>query len=338
MKPVTYLVLGVLLLLGAAFCGLMTAVFVVTPSIGGDSTTPVAAVSGACTAIFAVPAVVVVYLYRQTKRRDETLETVGALLRSVREIPVAQVAARVGKTPEEAEVLISQAVSKNLVQGYIDPRERKFVATALTLLGPGQIPQIVIQAPPPTMAAPPPPAPSSPIGQPDVRYCRECGTRIERVAGQPYWKCPACGNVQSLGRGFRKSSSRWATAHDLEDPLDDFAVGLPTFPGEAHANVPICRVLEVHEISLAHPLEVLRDDVVVDGRGGPSRTCSPREYPPELGLDRFAAVVPIDPVPLVLLTDLAHPTPHEPGSSRTEEAAEHAKEDPPTYGQKLEDD
>jgi len=196
MKPVTYLVLGVLLLLGAAFWGLMTAVFVVTPSIGGESATPVAAVSGACTAIFAVPAIVVVYLYRQTKRRDETLETVGALLRSVREIPVAQVAARVGKTPEEAEVLISQAVSKNLVQGYIDPRERKFVATALTLLGPGQIPQDVIQAPPPTMAAPPPPAPSPPIGQPDVRYCRECGTRIERVAGQPYWKCPACGNVQ----------------------------------------------------------------------------------------------------------------------------------------------
>src|SRR6266487_2054235 len=159
MKPVTYLVLGVLLVLGAAFWGLMTAVFVVTPSIGGESSTPVAAVSGACTAIFAVPA-------------------------------------RVGKTPEEAEVLISQAVSKNLVQGYIDPRERKFVATALTSLGPGQIPQIVIQAPPPTMAAPPPPAPSSPIGQPDVRYCRECGTRIERVPGQPYWKCPACGNVQ----------------------------------------------------------------------------------------------------------------------------------------------
>src|SRR6266511_4187010 len=74
------------------------------------------------------------------------------------------------------------------------------------------------------------------------------------------------------------------------------------------------------------------------GRGGPSRPCSPREYPPELGLDRFAAVVPLDPVPLVLLTDLAHPTPHEPGSSCTEEAAERAKEHPPLDGEELEDD
>ena len=131
---------------------------------------------------------------------DKVLQTVGAILRSVREIGIQDVAGKVGKTPAETEVLISESIAAGYVQGYVDPREGKFVATAWGAFAPGQMPQIVIQAPAtPQAAYPPSYAPSAaapPSGTPESRFCRDCGSRIEKIPGQTYWQCPHCGNIQ----------------------------------------------------------------------------------------------------------------------------------------------
>lgn len=190
MKKTTYLILGVLCVIGAAFWALAVAAFLTVPP-ADTSGLPYVAFSAACLVVFAVPAVLFLYLFQLAKKREATQLTVTALLRSVREIPVADVARNVGKTPQETEILISQAISEGKVQGYLDRAHGKFLAMAWGAVGPGQVPQIVIQAPPAAAPAIPPS-----IGTPDVRFCRECGTRIERPPGQTYWKCPACGNVQ----------------------------------------------------------------------------------------------------------------------------------------------
>jgi len=191
-----YLVFGILLLLGGLVGVLFTVVSAVAPELG----TGIAIFFGICSAVFLAPAVLLFYLYWRASAHDKVLQTVGAVLRSVREISVQDVATRVGKTPAEAEVLISQSIAEGYAQGFVDPREGKFVATAWGGFAPGQVPQIVIQAPAiPQAAYPPPYGPSAaapPSGPPESRFCRECGSRIEKVPGQTYWQCPHCGNIQ----------------------------------------------------------------------------------------------------------------------------------------------
>ena len=195
MKKGTYLIFGILVLAAGLFFVLLTVVAATVPALGA----PAAAVMGACSAIFLVPAAILLYLYWRASAQDKVLQTVGAILRSVREIGVQDVAAKLKKTPAEAEVLISQTVAAGYAQGFLDPREGKFVATAWGAFAPGQVPQIIIQAPSIPQPAYPPPAayaPAAPTGPPESRFCRDCGSRIERVPGQEYWKCPHCGNVQ----------------------------------------------------------------------------------------------------------------------------------------------
>jgi hypothetical protein len=195
-KNVLFLVFGILLLLGGLLFVMTTVVFALDPSYGGVG---IAAASGACSGVLIIPAAILLYLYWRASAQDKVLQTVGAILRSVREIGVQDVAAKLKKTPAETEVLISQTVAAGYAQGFLEPREGKFVATAWGAFAPGQVPQIIIQAPSIPQPAYPPPAaysPAAPTGPPESRFCRECGSRIERVPGQEYWKCPHCGNVQ----------------------------------------------------------------------------------------------------------------------------------------------
>lgn len=190
-----HLVVGVLLLLATAFWALATvAFFIVGPSDPSISATGYIAFSGACTAIFAVPAFLLLYMYRRASSRDKELQKVGAVLRSVREISVRDIAARIGASPAEAEGLISESISEGYAQGYLDPKRGVFVATAWGTFPPGQVPQIVIQAP--AAVRPDSAVPRAADGPAEVRYCRECGGRVERIRGADAWKCPHCGNVQ----------------------------------------------------------------------------------------------------------------------------------------------
>ena len=168
-----YLIFGILLLL----CGLAGVLFTIVSAVAPELGTGIAIFFGICSGVFLAPAIVLFYLYWRASAQDKVLQTVGAVLRSVREISVQDVASRVGKTPAEAEVLISQSIAEGYAQGFVDPREGKFVATAWGGFAPGQVPQIVIQAPAiPQAAYPPPYGPASgapPTGTPESRFCRD---------------------------------------------------------------------------------------------------------------------------------------------------------------------
>ena len=191
-----YLIFGILLLLGGLFGILLTVVAALDPQFGAG----IAIAFGICSGAFLAPGVLLFYFYWRASAKDKVLQTIGAILRSVREIGIQDVAGKVGKTPAETEVLISESIAAGYVQGFVDPREGKFVATAWGAFAPGQVPQIVIQAPAMPQAAYPPPfgpsAAAPPSGTPESRFCRDCGSRIEKTPGQTYWQCPHCGNIQ----------------------------------------------------------------------------------------------------------------------------------------------
>ncbi len=196
-RSVLYLVFGILMILGGLLFLAATVVFFLSP--GNYGGLGVAATSAVCTGVLIVPAAILLYLYWRSTAEDKVLQTVGAILRSVREIYIQDLAAKLKRTPADTEVLVSKTVAAGYAQGVLDPREGKFTATAWGTLAPGQMPQIIIQAPAmPQAAYPPPPAFGAPpaTGSPESRFCRECGSRIEKVPGQEYWKCPHCGNVQ----------------------------------------------------------------------------------------------------------------------------------------------
>ncbi len=192
-RRLAYLVLGILLLVGAAFFALGTAVFLVPGVTTGNATSNAgyAAFSGACTAALAIPAVLFLYFYRQAAEREKGQQMLVMLLRTVQEAPVREIAEKIGRTPSETESLIAKAVAEGQVHGYIDRRAGKWVATAVETPAPGPVPQVIIQPP-----SAPAYAPSATTGPPETRYCRECGSLIERVPGQTFWKCTYCGNVQ----------------------------------------------------------------------------------------------------------------------------------------------
>ncbi len=186
------LVLGILLLIGAAFF-LVAAIGLAV----GTSTTPadpgVAAVSAVCTAILAIPGAVLLVLYRQWTRKDSQVRTVVAILASVREISIAEVAQGIQATPAQTIVLVSDAIASGQVHGYVDPQAGKFITIASgTSRPPFLAPPIAPPVAPP--ATPPAPAPQVPPIVP--RFCRECGSLLERVPGQTGYACPNCGHVE----------------------------------------------------------------------------------------------------------------------------------------------
>ncbi len=186
-----YLVFGILLVLAGLLFVLMTIVsFSMPPSVAPWAAT----MFGVCTATFLVPGVLLLYLFWRANAQDKLYQAVGAILRSVKEVTVDDVAKRLGKTPAETEVLISETVAAGHAQGFVDPRERKFVATAWGGYGPGQTPQIIVQAPqqpvyiPQPVYAPPPPLQVQVIREIVKVPCRYCGALVESTATQ----CPRC--------------------------------------------------------------------------------------------------------------------------------------------------
>jgi len=185
-KPTSHLVLGILLLLGASFWALvMLAVLTVPPVDDSSSVSSSAPLFAVCTAAFAVPAIISLYTYSTALRRLRDLEIVAVLLRSGPEIRLKDVAAHIGKSVEETDLLVSRAVSEGLARGFVDHDEKKFVAAAIGPIGPPRGPTT------PIPATPGPPAST------EMRFCRICGGRVEPVPGQAAYRCTRCGNLQA---------------------------------------------------------------------------------------------------------------------------------------------
>lgn len=200
MPPKTVpLVLGIFLLIGAALFLLATTGFLV-----GTSTTPpdpgLAAVSGTCTAIFAIPGVLLLVVYRRAARRDERTAALAAILQNMREVAIADVARTLQETPAETIVLMSEAIAAGRVHGYIDSQSGKFVAWQWGSMPPPVPPPTGPPQPAASHSAPAPPGPP-PVPTPtpvptEPRFCRECGSALERVPGQTAYQCPNCGHIE----------------------------------------------------------------------------------------------------------------------------------------------
>ena len=178
---------GILLVLGGLFMVVVTIAGASIPDVG-----PWAMVAfSVCDAVLLVPGFLLLYLYMRASAQDKLYQSVGAILRSVRDIGVDEVAKRIGKTPAETEVLISETVAAGHAQGYVDPKERKFIATAWGGLAPGQVPQIYVQAPAPVYIPQPvyaPPPPLQVVREIVKVPCKYCGTLVETTATE----CPRC--------------------------------------------------------------------------------------------------------------------------------------------------
>ena len=184
MKRTTlYLALWILGCLATIFGLLSTAVVATEPALFQPAGLALAFFS-VCTIVFALPTVVFFLLWRREAKRRDQLEAVGAILRGYRELPVAELAKRLNKGPAEAEALAAAAVSAGYAQGYVDRATATFMSGAVY---PAQV------AAPPVVLASPTAAVTPTV---ENRFCRECGTRVNRIPGTNSWQCPACGNVQ----------------------------------------------------------------------------------------------------------------------------------------------
>jgi len=187
-----YLVFGILLMLGGLFGVTLTLAAATMTDIGPYGT----AAFAVCTAGFVAPAVGLFYIYWRASARAKLYQEVGAILRSVRDVSVRDVAVKIGKTPAETELLIARTVAEGYAQGYVDPQKGMFVATAWGGFAPGQTPQIIVNAPPiaqPFYIPQPIYAPPAPLQVQVIREivkvpCRYCGALVETTA----IRCPGC--------------------------------------------------------------------------------------------------------------------------------------------------
>jgi hypothetical protein len=185
-KRSLYLLLWILLLMPTLFGVLATVVVAAAP--GEFANAPWAfALFGVCTGGFAIPTVLFFLLWRKESKRIGQLEAVGAILRAYREIPIADLARQIGKDPAQAERAAAEAVAAGFAQGWVDRQRAIFYSGAVATYG----------APTPSYTPPQTIVVVQPSAQPqEARYCRECGTRMNRIQGTASWQCPSCGNVQ----------------------------------------------------------------------------------------------------------------------------------------------
>src|SRR2546425_3774534 len=102
-----YLVFGILLLLGGLFGLLLTVVAAVDPQFGAG----IALAFGICSGAFLVPAVLLFYFYWRASSKDKVLQTVGAILPSVRGSGIQDGAGEVGENPAGTEGPISASIA-----------------------------------------------------------------------------------------------------------------------------------------------------------------------------------------------------------------------------------
>lgn len=185
-KTSLYLVLWILFLMPTLF-GVLATVVVAASPVTFASTPWAVAFFGVCTGGFAIPTVLFFLFWRKETKRIGQLEAVGAILRAYREIPIADLARQLGKEPAYAERAAAEAVAAGFAQGWIDRERAVFYSGAVAMYG-SQSPSF---APPQTVVV------VQPSAQPDeARYCRECGSRVNRIPGSASWQCPSCGNTQ----------------------------------------------------------------------------------------------------------------------------------------------
>lgn len=178
-RRTSYLVAGILFLFVAAL-----AFIAVLGALAGSSTgspdvglATFSAVCGTLLGLFGLGALLV---YRQGARHDARFSTVVAVLEHVTEVTAADVARTIRSTADEAAALIVEAIQYGRVSGTFEPRTGRFVRVVPGLFQPPRAPSAAM-----------PPADAM-----EIRFCRECGGHIERMANGSGLRCPNCGHEE----------------------------------------------------------------------------------------------------------------------------------------------
>ncbi|MFQ5918605.1 MAG: PCI domain-containing protein [Thermoplasmata archaeon] len=142
------------------------------------------------TGILGLPFLYSLARYRTEARKEKEVQNLVALLKSYGRVSLRDLSRRMGKGEAEMELAVMGALSDGALRGFIDPDTRIFYYGApAPEYEPAVTETRVVEVPLRRSALPEPP--------PDeVRYCRECGERVEWVVEEGRWHCPSCGNYQ----------------------------------------------------------------------------------------------------------------------------------------------
>ena len=81
---------------------------------------------GACAVTFLVPSVFFLFYSRERTALDDRLRQLADVLEGYRQINMDELAAKIGATQKEAELLVAACVGRGYVRGRIDPTSRTF--------------------------------------------------------------------------------------------------------------------------------------------------------------------------------------------------------------------
>ena len=188
MARTAYLAGGIALLILAIGVAGFAAVASTVPDIAAFGTT----LFGVCAVLFAVPGILLLWVWQRATREEKFVTLVAATLPVQQQLSARDLAAMAGSSEEVAEGIVLRALPKGRIPGVWDPAGRRLVYGLAA-------PQPPVAVPPPVVAVaipePIPPAPPT-VDPAQRRYCRRCGTPVNWDLERNLWKCPACGNEQ----------------------------------------------------------------------------------------------------------------------------------------------
>jgi hypothetical protein len=92
-----------------------------------------------CTPMIFIPSFIFFFFGYRGYRREKKLKGVVEILRAYRNIHIAEVGRKLGKSEAEAEIEIMKCLSEDLIRGYIDPATKKFIITEVVPTPPGYV-------------------------------------------------------------------------------------------------------------------------------------------------------------------------------------------------------
>ncbi len=128
--------------------------------------------------------------WRQSVREERELENLANLMKSYGRVSLVDLAKRMGKDEADVELLVMTALGDGYMKGFVDPDTRIFyygsdapdyrpvVVESKTVEVPLRVQSVTAEP------------------KDEVRFCRECGQRVEWVTEEGRWHCPSCGNYQ----------------------------------------------------------------------------------------------------------------------------------------------
>ncbi len=117
---------------------------------------------------FIIPGSILVFFAKKNNKIEEQIQSLTALVKTYRRITIDELALKLGTTPPRAELLLTRAISMNLVDGNFDRTTSEFYTQA------------------------------SVDEKASMRFCPSCGASFDRIflAGETI-KCSKCGMISS---------------------------------------------------------------------------------------------------------------------------------------------